>query len=592
MASTFDDSESKLKRLLCRWGVWDVLQRIGLARPLAWLRRRLVPALRRQDRELQRDFRAFQKRHGRYLAAPASPAIAHPHRRVLVGSLSDWIAQVKVESIFAKALQFRDYSPVIATFRHQVRGHRYHRLFGFRNFAFLDDFIRPSERRHAARTAARFLERQPRFRDVLELEHRGIRVGRHVLSSIVSTLRSGTVEFDSPIVRDLLGRGLVEAITLAGAAERLVDRVQPELALFLERGYVPYAELFDAVINRGIAAIQYTQSHRNDAWILKRYGRDNRSMHPWSLSPASWQQVRRMPWSAELDSDLLDEIRGRYEQGQWFNRKYLQVGKKIKDADEVSRQLGLDPGKKTAVIFSHVLWDATFFYGETLFDDYEHWLVETVRAASANPAVNWVVKLHPDYVWKMKKAGDTRLPPEHRALETRIGRLPDHVKLLEPGTDISTYSLFGVTDWCITVRGTIGIEMPCFGIPVLTAGTGRYSGLGFTIDSATRAGYLDRLRNIEQIPRLTPAQVELARKHAFALFRMRPLPFVSFELAQDRLERLGHVLDHNVELRTGSRAEFAEAADLQAFARWAADTTAEDWLADPPARQCSFRRAG
>ena len=34
--------------------------------------------------------------------------------------------------------------------------------------------------------------------------------------------------------------------------------------------------------------------------------------------------------------------------------------------------------------------------------------------------------------------------------------------------------LFKVIDYGITVRGTIGIELPCFGIPVITAGTGRY----------------------------------------------------------------------------------------------------------------------
>ena len=41
----------------------------------------------------------------------------------------------------------------------------------------------------------------------------------------------------------------------------------------------------------------------------------------------------------------------------------------------------LDPERKTAAIFSHILYDATFFYGESLFADYEEWLVEAVRAA-------------------------------------------------------------------------------------------------------------------------------------------------------------------------------------------------------------------
>ena len=74
----------------------------------------------------------------------------------------------------------------------------------------------------------------------------------------------------------------------------------------------------------------------------------------------------------------------------------------------------------------------------------------------------------------------------------------------------------------ITIRGSIGIELPCFGVPVLTAGTGFYSGRGFTVDSASRAEYLARLAPIEELPPLTDREIELARRHAYALFRLRP----------------------------------------------------------------------
>ncbi|HTE40701.1 MAG TPA: hypothetical protein VK629_07720, partial [Steroidobacteraceae bacterium] len=81
---------------------------------------------------------------------------------------------------------------------------------------------------------------------------------------------------------------------------------------------------------------------------------------------------------------------------------------------------------------------------------------------------------------------------------------------------------FGITDWGVTVRGTIGMELPCFGIPVLTAGTGRYSHRGFTEDSATADEYLERLRTVDGIPRLQESRVRLAVLHAFAVFRGRP----------------------------------------------------------------------
>ena len=109
-----------------------------------------------------------------------------------------------------------------------------------------------------------------------------------------------------------------------------------------------------------------------------------------------------MDWSSNQDRELMRDLAESYKSGTWFNRKFLHDGKRIKTASEVRDQLGLDPSKKTAVIFSHVLWDATFFYGEGLFDDYETCLLQTVRAACGNKRLNWVIKLHPDLVWKLK----------------------------------------------------------------------------------------------------------------------------------------------------------------------------------------------
>ena len=72
---------------------------------------------------------------------------------------------------------------------------------------------------------------------------------------------------------------------------------------------------------------------------------------------------------------------------------------------------------------------------------------------------------------------------ETEAIKKNFKSLPHNIKILDHECNISTFSLFKFIDCCITVRGTVGIEAACFGIPVITAGTGRYNDLGFTIDS-------------------------------------------------------------------------------------------------------------
>src|ERR671938_68348 len=239
--------------------------------------------------------------------------------------------------------------------------------------------------------------------------------------------------------------------------------------------------------------------------------------------------------------------------------------------------LGLDPAKRTAVLYSHILRDANMFYGDDLFADQEEWFVETVRAAAANPRVNWIVKLHPANVWKLRREGLEGVHDEEAAIRDALGELPPHLALVRPDSDISTRSIFGVTDYGITIRGSVGFEMPCFGVPVLTAGTGFYSGRGFTVDSASPAEYVERLRSIEAIPPLSPAQVELARRHAYALFRLRPMRFTSFLATIRPLDEMGHPLDHDVEIRVRTRRELEHAADLRRFAEWATESRELDY---------------
>ena len=218
------------------------------------------------------------------------------------------------------------------------------------------------------------------------------------------------------------------------------------------------------------------------------------------------------------------------------------------------------------------------FYGEDLFADQEEWFVETIRATAANPHVNWIVKLHPANVWKLKREGIEGARDEETAIRDAVGELPPHVAVVRPDSEISTRSIFELTDYGITIRGSVGFELPCFGVPVLTAGTGFYSGRGFTVDSATPAEYVARLRTIEEIPPLSPGQVELARRHAYALFRLRPTRFTSFLATIRPLDEMGHPLDHDVEIRVRTRSDLENAEDLRRFAAWATESRDLDYL--------------
>lgn len=564
-----------MRDFLSRISILPFLDRTGLRRPLGRLWRIVrYPETLNHEWALRQDYRVFKRRYGAILAEGARSA--DPNRRVLIVSLTNWVWQVKLESLLAKALQLRGYTPVILTYRWYRDVFKYYQIYGIDEFVFFDDYIShpvPAEIAQSARTA---LANAHSIQAIKNLQYRGVSVGRQVLASITRGLHR-SVQVTDPKFRDLLERSLPEAMQGVPAAEAIMDRVQPATTLFLDKDYTGIGAIFDLSINRGVNTIQWCGSLRDDAYTLKRYTAETRNFHPQSLSEQSWAHVKQMTWTERHERVLLQDFADRYQTGKWASYYNHPYGT-FKSKEAIRTELGLDPRKKTAVIFSHILWDSTFFWGEDLFDDYAEWLIETVRAACANPAVNWIVKLHPANAWKLKRDGIQGELYDYIILREKVGELPEHVKILDPEADLNTFALFDVTDYCLTVRGTIGIEMSCFGIPVLTAGTGRYSGLDFTVDSATRAEYLERLANIQDIPRLTPEQTALAKKYAYALFALRPWQFKTFETVYLPLRNGGHPLDHNLVIHANSSSDIANAPDLNAFADWAIHSRAADYM--------------
>ena len=531
-------------------------------------------ALERISRRLvlERDLRRLRAEHGAAFAEIEVPTDAPP---VLLVSLTEFVYQLKLEGLLGVSLKLAGRRPVVLVQAGSWIPRKYFEAFGISDLVVLDDYLDDHARRQAAEEAALILASAT---DLKSLTFRGASIGRHVLSTLSRALHEGAVDPATPEARAKLAELLPRTLESTIAAERLLDDLKPELALFLERNYASEAPVSDLALERGVDVIQFVSGLQDDELVFKRYTRETRRLHPRSLSERSWEVARTMPWSSAQERELDEQFERRYGNVSALSRR-LQEWTSDPLPDELVDDLGLEQGKKTAVVFSHILWDANMFYGEDLFADQEAWFVETVRAAVDNPRVNWIVKLHPANVWKLRREGLEGELDEERAIAREIGQLPPHVAVIRPESEISTRSVFDAADYGITIRGSVGFELPCLGVPVLTAGTGFYSGRGFTVDSASAEEYLERLRHIEEVPPLTPEQVELARRHAYALFRLRPLRFSSFLATIRPLEQMGHPLDHDVELRVRTREELELADDLRRFTDWAVDSRDLDYLA-------------
>jgi hypothetical protein len=158
--------------------------------------------------------------------------------------------------------------------------------------------------------------------------------------------------------------------------------------------------------------------------------------------------------------------------------------------------------------------------------------------------------------------------------------------VIRPETDINTFSLFEPMDYCLTVRGTIGIEAASLGARVLTAGSGRYDRRGFTTDFDTREQYLACLSAIESLPPTSQAERDRAKRFAYGAFVRRPLMLTSLSIDHAR------DIEATTRIRLNARSsrQLREAADIKAFAAWAADGRQEDFLSDPAWDAASLER--
>jgi hypothetical protein len=327
-----------------------------------------------------------------------------------------------------------------------------------------------------------------------------------------------------------------DAITFA---EHLLARWEPDALLLNDQGYIPLGPLFERAIKRGIAAYTWNASHRDNAIILKRYDAWHTDEHPVSLSKKSWQSILARPWSEREWQRLRDEIIGCYLSGQWYGEVGTQFDKTFPDRRTLIERLHLDPSRRTVLVFPHIFWDGTFFWGRDLFTDYESFFTETMKVAYRTPDVNWIVKVHPANLVKNRRDGVDGPLGEWQALEA-LGALPPHIRVLDASTDISTLSLFEIGDVCVTVRGTVGLEAACFGLATVTAGTGRYDHLGFTIDPESPEEFLHTIAGAATLKKPTPEAVDNARRYAHGIFLERPTPYqsVRFKYAKDSVASL------------------------------------------------------
>ena len=215
------------------------------------------------------------------------------------------------------------------------------------------------------------------------------------------------------------------------------------------------------------------------------------------------------------ESDALDEMLYGRVTGTASHERYFE---RPQDHDEssVRRSLGIDPGRRVISAFTNLAWDTALLGRNVGYESQFDWLAHAVRVTGERDDSVLVIRVHPS-----ESRWGTAQPVEAE-LSRRVGQFPQNVVLIRPDDSTSSYALLAITDLALCYTTTIGLEAAVRGVPVAVGGRTHYRGRGFTTDVATRAD-LERL--VADPPDMSPDQVELARRYAFAFFFRRMIPF-------------------------------------------------------------------
>jgi hypothetical protein len=509
------------------------------------------------------------------VAADATGLERPDTQRIMIVFLSDNAEEARLQGLLAKVLQRRGAQIQILATRAGARAGAIFRALRLRNIVYAEDFVLGRFEEHLEE-ADRILAATGTTRSLVAYEHDGVRIGRHAISTAVRQRLDPSIDFANTDVREAVRRNLAIAIEGIERARRILDATTPDQLLLIERGYVSFAPIFDVALQRGISVVQLQAAHRDDALQLKRYRLDLRELHPRSLDEATWRALQEAGWTETRAAVLEAELAAR-EEGKWFMARRLRHSSGARGADDLRRRLGLDRERKVAVLFSHLLWDASMFYWDDLYPDQGAWFAETVRLAAERDDVQWLVKLHPALYWKLRANGGEE-PAELRLIREAVGTLPPHMRLVQPTDDVDNRDLFQVVDAGVTIRGTVGLELPRLGIPVLTAGTSDYAGRGFTVDSSTIAEYEANVRSISGLLRLSAEQIATANLYAYGIFCVRPWPIASFVQEFLPAETEGDTLAPRIGYRVHDDADLDSAGDLRTFADWVLDSADPDFV--------------
>ena len=302
-----------------------------------------------------------------------------------------------------------------------------------------------------------------------------IPLGAMVLASVRWRLRRLTLSDDEP-TRFLVREFILSAWNVVVAFDRLLKRTHPQAVVVFNGQTFPEAAVYWLAKQRGLRVI----THEVSMYPLSGFftaGQATALPMPipenYELSPA--QNTR------------LDELMQARFEGK-FSMAGIRFFPEIKALDEafLKKATGF---KQIVPIFTNVIFDTTQQHSNALFSDMFTWLDRVLEVVKAHPQTLFVLRAHPD------EARPGKVSRESVAMwvESSGAVGLDNFIFIAPDEYISSYELIRRSKFVMIYNSTIGLESSIMGVPVLCAGSARFTDFGTVFFPTSAKAYLQQL---------------------------------------------------------------------------------------------------
>jgi|WetSurMetagenome_2_1015567.scaffolds.fasta_scaffold29976_2 hypothetical protein len=281
--------------------------------------------------------------------------------------------------------------------------------------------------------------------------------------------------------------GLLYNIALCICAlNKLIDQQAPDIIISNDSFYYPWSIVEILAKRKNIPFYSYWTPLASDGASAYTY------------NDAAMNLDLSLPWKSWLAADLSDR-QIKFIDLCLHNRRYgnsmvLNTADPSKNNTQlVVQELEIDKTKPTALLAANVIWDLAALNKEIQFKNMFDWIIQTIKFFSEHKEWQLIIKPHP--VEENKHIPVTRQKVKD-VISSHFTELPSNIVVLDSRTTYQVYDFFDLIKVGLVFTSTVGLELACHGIPVVTAGKAPYHGKGFTYDTNTQQEYFDVLKTL------------------------------------------------------------------------------------------------